>query len=381
MATTTAAGSTIAISAALPLAESEAGYSALAYTDIAQVEKIGAIGAVYAKTEFQPLFGPKLKFKGSADYGSLQPALAHDESDPGQAILRAAADSPELFAFRVLYPSGAKRYFCGRVFGYPETVDGADTVLLVTPTIEINTRIVKVGTTGSVVLPTVGVSGALLQSEGNSATTAFTYIVTLSQAAPAGGVQVPWALAYGSTDAADFVSGQATSGTLQIAQGQTSGIVTITAVGDTTPEGDETFTFVISIPPGYLAGASTSATGTILNDDAPPAPVFTVQPSISPASGTAGATTFSAIDGVATNAASITRRWLLGSTVIGTGPTVVAPVQGSLTLENTAAGPGGSKTVTSTAVSVAAGAPPSTETPVTGTAGYPAEPTRAPLQA
>lgn len=381
MATTTAAGSTIAISAALPLAETEAGYGALNFVDISKVEKIGAIGTAYAQIEFQPLFGPKLTFKGPADHGALQPVLAHDESDPGQAVLRAAADSPDLFAFRVTYKTGAKRYFQARVFGYPENTDGANTLLTVTPTIIINTAIVKVGTTGSVVLPTVSLSGALLKSEGDAATTAFTYIVTLSQAAPAGGVQVPWALAYGSTDANDFVSGQPTSGTLTIAQGQTSGIVTINVKGDTVPEGDETFTFVISLPPGYLAGSSTSATGTILNDDAPPAPVFTAQPSISPTSGTAGATTFSAIDGVATNAASITRRWLLGSTVIGTGPTVVAPAQGSLTLENTAAGPGGSKTVTSTAVNVAAGAPPPTDTPVTGTAGYPAEPTRTPLQA
>ncbi|MBB5714767.1 LamG-like jellyroll fold domain-containing protein [Sphingomonas aerophila] len=325
-------------------------------TEIGQVEKIGTMGASYAKTEFQPLFGPKQKHKGAADYGSLSPSLAHDESDPGQAILRAAADSPNLFAFRVVYPTGAKRFFQGKVFGYPETVDGADALLMVTPTIEINSVIVKVAASGAVVLPSVSLSGALSKSEGDSGTVAYTYIVTLSQAAPVGGTAVPWALAYGSTDANDFAAGQATSGTLTIAQGQLSGTVTINAKGDTSLEGDETFTFLISTPPGYIAGAATSATGTILNDDAPPAPVFTTLPSISPTSGTAGTTVFAATDGVATNATSVTRRWLLGTTSIGTGATVVAPTNGSLTLENTAAGPGGSTTVTSTAVAVAAAA-------------------------
>jgi len=356
MSTTTGAGSTIAICATLPSAETEAGYSALTFTEIGQVEKIGTMGASYAKTEFQPLFGPKQKYKGSADYGALTPSLAHDEGDPGQAILRAAADSPDLFSFRVVYPTGAKRFFQGRVFGSPETVDSADALLTVTPTIEICTKIVKVAAIGAIVLPTVSISGALSKSEGNSGTVAYTYVVTLSQAAPAGGTAVPWALAYGSTDANDFASGQATSGTLTIAQAQLSGTVTINVNGDTSLEGDETFTFLISTPAGYIAGAATSATGTILNDDAPPAPVFTSLPSISPTSGTAGTTVFAANDGEATNATSIGRRWLLGTTSIGTGPTVVAPTGGSLTLENTAAGPGGSTTRTSTAVTVAAAA-------------------------
>lgn len=44
----------------------------------------------------------------------------------------------------VTYPDGAKRYFQGRVFGYPENVGGADSILMANPTIEISTSIVKV---------------------------------------------------------------------------------------------------------------------------------------------------------------------------------------------------------------------------------------------
>jgi len=144
MVSTTSAGSALAISAGTPTSQLPAGYSALTYTEIGQIQNIGAIGATYAKVEFQPLKGPKQKHKGSVDYGTLNPTLAHDEADAGQTLLRTASDSNNLYAFAVTYPNGAKRYFQGRVFGYPETTDGADSIITAAPTIEIDTAIVKV---------------------------------------------------------------------------------------------------------------------------------------------------------------------------------------------------------------------------------------------
>lgn len=82
-----------------------------------------------------------------------------------------------------------------------------------------------------------------------------------------------------------------------------------------------------------------------------PAPVFVIQPSISPTSGAAG-TTFTANDGQASNATGYTRRWLLDGTSIGTGTTVVPVVAGSLVLEVTAENTVGMATATSAAVGV-----------------------------
>ena len=73
----------------------------------------------------------------------------------------------------------------------------------------------------------------------------------------------------------------------------------------------------------------------------PGVPVFTTAPSISPATGTAGVTTFTASDGAASNASGYTRRWLLSGTAIGTGATIKTDAAGSLVLEVTAHGPGG----------------------------------------
>lgn len=146
MTSQTAAGSTLAISSASPATNDAAGYAALTPTVIGNLEKIGTIGSTFAKVEFQPLKGGKQKFKGSVDYGSLQPSLALDSADAGQAIMQTAADdeTQKLYSFKATYQDGSIRYFQGRVFGMPENVDGADTVIMANPTIEICTKPVKV---------------------------------------------------------------------------------------------------------------------------------------------------------------------------------------------------------------------------------------------
>lgn len=83
-----------------------------------------------------------------------------------------------------------------------------------------------------------------------------------------------------------------------------------------------------------------------------PAPVFTTPPSIAPAGGVVG-DTFDASDGVATDASNYSRLWLLSGTAIGSGTSVVPASAGSLVLEVTASGTGGSTKATSPTVTVA----------------------------
>ncbi|HEX7856091.1 MAG TPA: hypothetical protein VF503_20615 [Sphingobium sp.] len=145
MSSTTGAGTSFAASVDLPATNTKAGFEALTFTEVEDVEKLGAIGATTQKTEFTPLKGGKKKFKGSTDYGSLSPTMAHNKEDAGQSILRTLGDPDYIDAasFRIIYPNGDKRYFTGRVFGYPESVDGADSVITANPTIEADTKIVK----------------------------------------------------------------------------------------------------------------------------------------------------------------------------------------------------------------------------------------------
>lgn len=146
MTSQTAAGSTLAIGAAAPATYDAAGFAALSLIVIGGIEKLGAFGASFAKVEFQPLNGPKEKYKGSADYGALQPSLALDGADAGQTLLQTSADdeTQKLYSFLVTRQDGSKRFFQGRVFGLPETIDGADSMVTAAPAIEICKKIIKV---------------------------------------------------------------------------------------------------------------------------------------------------------------------------------------------------------------------------------------------
>ena len=115
--------------------------------------------------------------------------------------------------------------------------------------------------------PTVSISGAISKAEGNSGASFYTYTVTRS--ATLGAVSVPWSFTPGSTSADDFTGGVYPSGgTVALADGTAAGTFSVSVNGDTTVEADETFTVALTAPSGYALGSPSSATGTILNDDA-----------------------------------------------------------------------------------------------------------------
>jgi chitinase len=115
------------------------------------------------------------------------------------------------------------------------------------------------------ILPTLSVADASVL-EGNSGTTDLAFTVSLS-AASTTPVTVAYATADGTATAGSDYT--AATGTLTFAPGQTSQIVHIAVAGDTTYEANETLTLALSSPSGATLAHGT-ATGTILNDDAPP---------------------------------------------------------------------------------------------------------------
>jgi hypothetical protein len=121
-------------------------------------------------------------------------------------------------------------------------------------------------------LPTLSIS-SVAANEGNSGPTPFGFTVTLS-AASASTVTVNFATADGTatTASGDYV---ATSGTLTFAPGETSKPVTVTVNGDTSVEPNETF-FVNLTSPTNATIAVAQGTGTITDDDSPPAAIPTL---------------------------------------------------------------------------------------------------------
>lgn len=103
--------------------------------------------------------------------------------------------------------------------------------------------------------------------EGNSGTSALAFAVTLSAATPVLASAKFTTVAGTATAPSDYATA---SGTLLFKPGETSKQIAVPVVGDGTFEADEAFTVVLSSPVNATL-LRASATGTITNDDQPPA--------------------------------------------------------------------------------------------------------------
>ncbi|MCC7272314.1 MAG: S8 family serine peptidase [Alphaproteobacteria bacterium] len=110
------------------------------------------------------------------------------------------------------------------------------------------------------------------RAEGSAGTTSFSFTVSLD--APAKGTQTLAYAVAGSgvapANATDF-GGALPAGTVTFQDGQTSRSITVPVSGDTAVEADEAFSVTLSAPSAGLRLGTTTASGTILNDDTVPA--------------------------------------------------------------------------------------------------------------
>ena len=115
-------------------------------------------------------------------------------------------------------------------------------------------------------MPTVAISNNLSAAEGNSGAQNFNFNVRLS--APSGQlVTVSFATSnHTATASSDYI---ATNGVIAFTPGQTNQLIQVVVNGDTAPENNEQFFFVLGQPTNAIPGAQLR-TGTILNDDTIP---------------------------------------------------------------------------------------------------------------
>ena len=93
---------------------------------------------------------------------------------------------------------------------------------------------------------------------------AVVYTATSDMAAPAGGLSVPYTLSGTATNATDYTGSVATTGTISIAAGLTTGTLTLNAIADNLTEGAETIIATL----GSVSGATviTTPVTTTIND-------------------------------------------------------------------------------------------------------------------
>lgn len=136
---------------------------------------------------------------------------------------------------------------------------------------------VSVTANGGAVTPTLNI-GDVTQAEGNASTSTFSFNVSLTAPAGAGGVSFAVNTADGTTNPAnagsDYVAIVAGAGS--ISSGNSSTTVSVTVNGDTTPEPDETFFVNISGVTNANAG-DVQGLGTITNDDVTLTAIHSIQ--------------------------------------------------------------------------------------------------------
>lgn len=122
----TLTGATLAISATLPEAYTQAGYEStdMVYTLIGEVENFGNHGGTKQIVEFTPVdTGVVTKMAGSKNYGTMNLTMAHVPEDAGQVILEAAFESTNHYSVKMTYPSGRVHYM-DVLIGKNENQDG-----------------------------------------------------------------------------------------------------------------------------------------------------------------------------------------------------------------------------------------------------------------
>ena len=131
------------------------------------------------------------------------------------------------------------------------------------------------------VVPQVSIDNVSV-TEGNSSTSS-AFTVSLS-VPPATTQSVAYTTSNGTAQAgSDYV---AASGTVTFAPGEMQKTITVSIVGDTTPEADETFSVLLSAPSPGIEIVDSEGDGTIVNDDLPPNQLPVAQATATPISGT-----------------------------------------------------------------------------------------------
>ena len=119
MAQFTGSGTCIAVSAGSPATHNQAGFAALTYTQLGEVESLGAIDIRSAAVSFANLCSGKTsRAKGVEEAIDFDITVAMDRDDAGQAIMSTArANRTAMVAIRITENSGDIAYLRAYVMG------------------------------------------------------------------------------------------------------------------------------------------------------------------------------------------------------------------------------------------------------------------------
>lgn len=140
-------GTSLFVSAASPATYDTAGFAALSYTEVGEVESLGEFGGSAQITPFTPLAtGIVKKRKGSINYGTASASIGRLASDAGQAILKDGFDGANKYvvhSFKVVNSDGAIAYFTGMISSFVTVTNDANNVTKVNCNIELDNKVIS----------------------------------------------------------------------------------------------------------------------------------------------------------------------------------------------------------------------------------------------
>lgn len=142
----TVAGTTLGISAATPATFDVAGYVALTFTTIGNIDNAGSDGRVYNEVTFNPIASRGTqKFKGSFNEGNKSLTLAYDSADAGAVLLKTALNDDNDYSFKIGLPDGGERYFQAKVMSFVNEENTVDDIRMASVELAITTNSAGVG--------------------------------------------------------------------------------------------------------------------------------------------------------------------------------------------------------------------------------------------
>jgi hypothetical protein len=135
------AGATLHISSAAPATFDSAGYGALSFTKVGQIESLGDFGREREINKFIPLdTGIAMKVVGSSDAGAPDIVVALDTDDAGQILMKAAGRSDSAYSFKVTSKQGDIYYFQGFVKKWKVQIGDGNSITKAATSIEIDSQ-------------------------------------------------------------------------------------------------------------------------------------------------------------------------------------------------------------------------------------------------
>ena len=147
MAINTAAGTTLSLVAGAPATYDNAGFAALTYVEVAEIESLPEFGGTSQEITFTALSDIiTRKAKGAFDAGSVSLGLGRDTSDAGQTLIKGGAVPTvnTVFSFKVLYPDASVQYFTALIMSYTTNTNDVNSVIRSTALISLTNVVVEV---------------------------------------------------------------------------------------------------------------------------------------------------------------------------------------------------------------------------------------------